>query len=65
MQNSEYKERLVPALMDLCELMQKTDANEFVIEMGLSGGQADGTRYLVHVLRQCPEDAVEEEEDEG
>lgn len=56
--------KMIRALTDLCEIMQATDANEFVIEMGLNGGEADGARYLVHIIRQCPECAVEEEEEE-
>lgn len=54
--------KMIRALTDLCEIMQATDANEFVIEMGLNGGEADGARYLVHIIRQCPECAVEDED---
>jgi hypothetical protein len=56
-------DRIIRSLLELTSLMQATDANEFVIEMGLDGGAADGTRYLVHIIRQCPEEAVEEGEE--
>jgi hypothetical protein len=44
--------------------MQETNANEFVIEVGLQGGEADGARYMIHILRQRPEAAVDEEQGE-
>lgn len=50
------KHKLTLAINTLCEVMQETDANEFVIEVGLQGGEADGARYLIHVLRQSPEE---------
>lgn len=56
--------KLVAAIDILCEFMQRTDANEFVLEAGIHGGEFDGARYLIHVLRQCPECAVEEEDEE-
>ena len=56
--------KLVAAIDILCEFMQRTNANEFVLEAGTHGGEADGARYLIHVLRQCPECAVEEEDEE-
>ena len=56
--------KLVAAIDTLCEFMQRTDANEFVVEVGANGGATDGARYLIHVLRQCPECAVEEEDEE-
>jgi hypothetical protein len=48
----------------LCELMQSTDCSELVMEVGINGGNADGARFLIHVIRQCPEEAAEEEETE-
>ena len=57
-------DRIIRSLLELTALMQATDANEFVIEMGLDGGASDGARYLVHIIRQCPEDAAEEGEGE-
>lgn len=48
----------------LCELMQSTDCSELVMEVGVNGGATDGARFLVHVIRQCPEEAVEEEGEE-
>jgi len=49
------RHKITQAINILCEVMQETDANEFVIEVGLQGGEADGARYLIHILRQCPE----------
>lgn len=54
--------KITAAISILCEVMQQTDANEFVIEVGTNGGSADGARYLIHIMKQCPECAVEEEE---
>ena len=56
--------KIATAIKTLCDFMQCTDADEFCIEVGLNGGEADGTRYLIHILRQCPELAVEEEDEE-
>ena len=47
----------------LCELMQSTDCSELVMEVGTKGGPTDGARFLIHIIRQCPEEAVEEEEE--
>jgi hypothetical protein len=44
--------------------MQSTDCNELVMEVGINGGGDDGARFLIHIIRQCPEEAVEEEETE-
>jgi hypothetical protein len=44
--------------------MQSTDCNEMVMEVGINGGNADGARFLIHVIRQCPEEAAEEGEAE-
>lgn len=52
------------AIRQLCLMMQETDASEFCIEVGLNGGGADGARYLIHIIKQCPEAAVEDEEEE-
>ena len=49
----------------LCEMMQQTDCNEIVMEVGLNGAANDGARFLFHIMRQCPELAVEEEDDES
>jgi hypothetical protein len=48
----------------LCELMQSTDCSELVMEVGTKGGPTDGARFLIHVIRQCPEEVEEEEEAE-
>lgn len=48
-------------IQSLCELMQGTDCNEVVMEVGLNGAANDGARFLIHIIRQCPELAVEEE----
>ena len=45
----------------LCNLMQTTDCNELVMEVGINGGNADGARFLIHIIRQCPEEVEEEE----
>ena len=45
-------------------MMSETDCNEWVMEVGLSGSEHDGARFLIHILRQCPEAAVEEEYEE-
>lgn len=45
----------------LCELMQKTDCSEICMEVGLNGAANDGARFMFHIIRQCPELAVEEE----
>ena len=45
----------------LCELMQSTDCSELVMEVGTNGGPTDGARFLIHVIRQCPEEVEEEE----
>lgn len=47
----------------LCELMQKTDCSEICMEVGLNGEANDGARFLFHIMRQCPELAVEEEDE--
>ena len=47
------KLKITNAIGTICEMMQETDSNEFVIEVGLNGGNNDGARFLVHVLRQC------------
>ncbi|CAB4136332.1 hypothetical protein UFOVP917_20 [uncultured Caudovirales phage] len=47
----------------LCELMQSTDCSELVMEVGVNGGATDGARFLVHVIRQCPEEVEEEGEE--
>lgn len=56
--------KLVAAIDILCEFMQQTDANEFCLEAGTHGGKADGARYYIRIIRQCPECAVEEEDEE-
>lgn len=56
--------KLVAAIDTLCEFMQQTDANEFCLEAGTHGGKADGARYYIRIIRQCPECAVEQEDEE-
>jgi len=48
----------------LCELMQQTDCSEICMEVGLNGAANDGARFLFHIIRQCPELAVEQEDDD-
>lgn len=48
----------------ICELMQRTDCSEICMEVGLNGAENDGARFLFHIMRQCPELAVEEEDSE-
>lgn len=55
---------MAKGIYTLCELMQSTDCSELVMEVGINGGNADGARFLIHVIRQCPEEAVEEEGEE-
>lgn len=43
--------------------MQSTDCSELVMEVGVNGGATDGARFLVHVIRQCPEEVEEEGEE--
>jgi hypothetical protein len=43
--------------------MQSTDCNEIVMEVGLNGSANDGARFLFHIMRQCPELAAEEQEE--
>ena len=56
------KGSVAKAIAALCHTMQETDCNEMVMEVGINGGATDGARFLIHIIRQCPEDAVEEEE---
>lgn len=58
------KSKIANAVGTLCEMMSETDCNEWVMEVGLSGSEHDGARFLIHILRQCPEAAVEEEYEE-
>lgn len=53
------KQKITNAIGTICEMMQENDANEFVIEVGLNGGNNDGARFLVHVIRQCLEEPNE------
>ena len=55
---------IAKAIGQLCQLMQDTDCSELCMEVGVNGGATDGARFLFHVIRQCPETAVEEEEEE-
>jgi hypothetical protein len=50
-------------IKSICELMQSTDCNEIVMEVGLNGSANDGARFLFHIMRQCPELAAEEQEE--
>lgn len=58
------KADIAKAISQLCMLMQSTDCSELVMEVGINGGNADGARFLIHVIRQCPELAAEEEGEE-
>jgi hypothetical protein len=58
------KDSVAKAIAALCHTMQSTDCNEMVMEVGINGGNADGARFLIHVIRQCPEEASEEGEAE-
>jgi hypothetical protein len=53
---SMSKHKLSLAINILCEIMHETDANEFMIEVGLEGGEADGARYIIRILREQPEE---------
>lgn len=55
-------DRIIRSLLELTAFMRATDADEFVIEMGLDGGAADGARYVVHIMRQDPEETEQEQE---
>jgi len=44
--------------------MQQNDCNEIVMEVGINGAANDGARFLFHIMRQCPELAVEQEDDD-
>ena len=55
--------KVTAAVHILVDVMQQTDAKELVIEVGNNGGRDDGARYLIHILKQCPECAVEEEQE--
>ena len=53
---------IADALHTLCRFMDATDSSELVIEMGIDGGQMDGSRYLIHVIRkEDDEDDIQEE----
>lgn len=52
-------------IKSICELMQSTDCSEICMEVGLNGAENDGARFLFHIMRQCPELAVEEEEEDS
>lgn len=58
------KADIAKAISQLCTLMQSTDCNELVMEVGMQGGPTDGARFPIHVMRQCPELAAAEEEGE-
>jgi hypothetical protein len=58
------KSKIANAVGTLCEMMSETDCNEWVMEVGVNGTEHDGARFVIHIIRQCPEAAVEEEYEE-
>jgi len=55
---------IAKGIQALCEMMQQNDCNEIVMEVGINGAANDGARFLFHIMRQCPELAVEQEDDD-
>jgi hypothetical protein len=58
------KQKTSRAIAELCMLMQELNAIEMCVEAGLNGGAVDGARYLIHIVKQCPITAVEDEDEE-